>query len=176
MLTLSRQGGVTLIELMIGLAIFGMLVMMALPSYTAWIHNTRIRNAAESVQNGLQLARAEAVRRNTDVQFVFGTDSDWSVSVVAPAATVQSRSSAQGSAGVTVAKVPIDATRVTFNSLGRIAPNANGSASFTQADFDVPTSVLPAATSRDLRITVSSGGRIRMCDPSVTDTSDTRSC
>lgn len=76
MLTLRRQAGMTLVELMIGLAVFGILVMMALPDYTAWIQNTKIRNAAESVQNGLQLARAEAIRRNTDVTFAFGTASD----------------------------------------------------------------------------------------------------
>jgi type IV fimbrial biogenesis protein FimT len=166
----------TLIEVMIGLAVFGILVMMALPDYTAWIQNTKIRNAAESVQNGLQLARSEAIRRNTDVAFVFGSASGWSVNVVAPAATVQSRSSGQGSVGVTVAPVPAAATTVTFNSLGRICVNADGSAPLTQVDFDVPPSVLPAETTRDLRVAVSNGGRIRMCDPNVTDTSDTRSC
>lgn len=176
MLIVRRQRGVTLVELMIALAVFGILVMMALPDYTAWIQNTKIRNAAESVQNGLQLARAEAIRRNTDVSFVFGTASDWTVNVVAPAATVQSRSSAQGSSGVTVALLPAASTRVTFNSLGRIGVNADGSVAFTQVDFDVPTTVIPAAASHELRVTVSSGGRIRMCDPSVTDTADTRSC
>lgn len=176
MLNLRGQAGMTLVELMIGLAVFGILVMMALPDYTAWIQNTKIRNAAESVQNGLQLARAEAIRRNTDVTFVFGTASDWTVNVVTPASTVQSRSSAQGSAGVTVALLPASATMVTFNALGRIGVNADASAAFTQVDFDVPTTVLPAAKSRELRVTVSNGGRIRMCDPGVTDTADTRIC
>lgn len=65
---------------------------------------------------------------------------------------------------------------VTFNALGRIGANADASAAFTQVDLDVPTTVLPAATSRELRVAVSSGGRIRMCDPAVTDTADTRIC
>jgi type IV fimbrial biogenesis protein FimT len=166
----------TLIELMIGLAIFGILMFLGLPSYSAWIQNTKIRNAAESVQIGLQLARSEAVRRNTDVQLVFGAASGWSVSVVATAETVQSRSSGQGSVGVTVTRTPAAATTVTFNSLGRIGTNADGSPTLTQVDFDVPPALLDAAASRELRVTLSSGGRMRMCDPNVADIADTRSC
>src|SRR5690349_20414790 len=105
----------------------------ALPSYTAWMQNTKIRNAAESVQNGLQLARSEAVSRNTSVQFAFGTDSAWTVSVVAPAQQLQARAAEQGSAGITVATTLGGASggvRITFNSLGRVISNPDGSASF----------------------------------------------
>ena len=172
----TKQRGLSLIELLIGLAIVGILVMTALPSYTAWLQNTKIRNAAESVSNGLQLARAEAVRQNTNVEFVLGTASDWTVGVVGAATPIQSRSSAQGSIGVTVEPTPGAANTVTFNSLGRVAPNAGGSTSLTAIDFNVPTSILPADQSRELQVTVSAGGGIRMCDPTVTEMTDTRRC
>lgn len=173
----SRHYGFSLVELMIGLAIVGILIMAALPSYTAWIHNTKIRNATESVLNGLQLARAEAVHRNTNVQFVLGAASTWTVSVVNTAEVVQTRSSAQGSDTVTVARDPPASTTVTFTSLGRIAAvNAAPPVEpFAQLDFDVPTTILPADASRNLRITVSAGGNVRMCDPTVGST-DTRFC
>ena len=172
----SRRCGFSLIELMIGIVIFGILIMAGLPSYTAWLQNTKIRTAAESIVNGLQLARAEAVRRNTNVRYVFGTDTDWTVAVVTPLTTIQSRSSAQGSVGVIVTRTPAAATTITFNSFGRVAPNADGSASITQIDVDVPTTLLAAAASRELRITLSAGGNIRMCDPNVTASTDTRFC
>jgi len=174
-LTRVEKRGFTLIELLVGLSIFGILIVSALPSYTAWIQNTKIRNAAESVQNGLQLARSEAVLRNTNVQFVFGADSAWTVSVVAPNAPIQSRAAEQGSLGVTVARTPASST-LTFNSLGRVTTNANGTASFTQVDFDVPDSVLAANLRRPLRVTIGAGGRVRMCDPSISDATDTRVC
>jgi type IV fimbrial biogenesis protein FimT len=174
-LTKATQRGFTLIELLVGLAIFGILIVSALPSYTAWIQNTKIRNAAESVQNGLQLARSEAVMRNTNVQFVFGTNSGWSVSVVTPPEPLQTRAAEQGSAGVTIATTPTGTT-LTFNSLGRVTANADSSASFGQVDFTVPPTTPSAALARPLRVTISPAGRVRMCDPGITDATDTRTC
>ena len=64
-----KETGVTLIELMIGVVIMGILLMLAAPSYQSYIRNTKIRASAESILNGLQLARGEAVRRNAAVRF-----------------------------------------------------------------------------------------------------------
>lgn len=172
----SAQQGVTLIELMIGLVILGILLMAALPSYTAWLQNTQIRTAAESVLNGIQLARSEAVRRNANVQLVFGAGSSWTVSVPGTGVQIQARTSGEGSRNVTVARTPAAATAVTFNSLGRIVANADASASITQVDLDVPPSILAASASRELRIVVSAGGNVRMCDPNVTIATDPRFC
>ena len=47
----------------------GILFIMGVPSFKSWIQNTQIRTATEAIQNGLELARAEAVRRNTQVRF-----------------------------------------------------------------------------------------------------------
>ena len=49
----------TLIEMLIGLVILGVLMALGVPSFFAWLQSTQVRNAAESIQNGLQLARAE---------------------------------------------------------------------------------------------------------------------
>jgi type IV fimbrial biogenesis protein FimT len=97
------------------------------------------------------------------------------VSVVAPLQTIQARAAEQGSLGVLVTRTPAS-SRLTFNSLGRVVANADGTASFTQVDFDVADTALPANQRRPLRVAISAGGRVRMCDPTVTDTTDTRSC
>ncbi|MGH8755835.1 MAG: pilus assembly FimT family protein, partial [Burkholderiales bacterium] len=62
--------GFTLIELMIVIAVVGVLLTLGLPEAATWIQNTKIRAKSESISNGLQLARAEAVRRNTRIQFM----------------------------------------------------------------------------------------------------------
>lgn len=61
------QKGFTIIEMAVTMAIFGFLLAAAMPSIGVWMDNIRIRNVAESIQNGLQAARAEAVRRNQPV-------------------------------------------------------------------------------------------------------------
>ena len=93
----SAQRGFTLIEMMIGLAILAITIMLGVPSYTAWIMNTQIRNAAESVLNGMQLARNEAVRRNASVQLALDTQSSWTISVPSTAEQIQSRTYGAGS-------------------------------------------------------------------------------
>jgi len=64
-----NQVGVSLLELMMAIAIGSVLLMMGIPSFQSWMQNTQIRTAAESILNGLQVARTEAVRRNTNVRF-----------------------------------------------------------------------------------------------------------
>lgn len=170
------ERGATLIELIIGLAIIGILLWASAQTFRVWIVNTQIRNAAEALQNGLQVARNEAIRSNTNVEFRTGTDTAWSVVTVRSNTTVQSRAKEEGSASVTVGVTPGGATRLTFTSLGRVATtNADGSAPITQLDVNVPASVLAAANTKVLRILVANS-QIRMCDPKVSAITDPKHC
>ena len=72
-MNLNRQAGMTLIELMIGIVVLGILLALGVPTFSRWTQSSQIRNAAEAIHNGLMLARAEAVRRNTTVRFQFVT-------------------------------------------------------------------------------------------------------
>lgn len=72
----DRQAGMSLIELMIGIAVFGILLALGVPTFARWTQNSQIRNSAEAIHNGLMLARAEAVRRNTTVRFQARHDDD----------------------------------------------------------------------------------------------------
>jgi len=76
---LTRPKGFTLIELLIGLAVLGILLMIGVPEFRLWIANIQVRNAAESIQNGMKLARMEALRRNTPVTFSLVSLTDPSV-------------------------------------------------------------------------------------------------
>lgn len=192
----KRTRGFTLIELMIGIVILGMLIMLALPAYREWIANARIRTAAESVLNGLQLAKAQALGRNTQVRFqlvtsltsgctVGGSAPTWIISQddptgkcdVAPSATtaprtIQTRDASEGSTNVTVTPTAAGAYVVTFDGFGRVA---NAASAPTRFDFTVPSSV--STTPRNLAIKISvPGGQISICDPQLTDTTDPRYC
>ena len=58
-----------MIEIMIGITIFAMLILVGLPSFTQWMQSAQIRTMTETMLAGVQLARAEAVRRNSLVRF-----------------------------------------------------------------------------------------------------------
>lgn len=162
-----KPSGFSLIELMIGIAIFAITMTMGISSYRVWIQNTQIRNATESIQNGLQRARGEAVKRNANVAFTLtGTKSDWTITNVSDGTAIESRSSNEGSKNVTRAVLPLTATTITYGGLGTLVTNADASASLTQIDLD--SSILPAAESRNLRINIGAMGNIKMCDPNLT--------
>lgn len=177
-----RQQGFTMVELMIAVTVLAILLSVGLPSFQAWIVNARIRTTAEAMQNGLQLARSEAVKRNTRVRFIL-SGTGWTVQTDG-GTPIQTRPSGEGSSGVTVAVTPNGATQVTFNALGMSVFNTDASLSILSLEMDVPTTILAAAQSRELRITVASsqalgipaGGQIRMCDPYFTAAGDPRSC
>lgn len=195
------QSGVSLLELLIGVAIVSILLAAGMPTFGLWIQNTQVRTAAESVQNGLQVARNEAVRRNTSVRFNLTSATGsvaWKVCVVAGSGcgeVIQQRSDAEGGAnarlGVSAVAPPavVPATQyaaalaagaglsedgntgVTFNGVG-LVPTANIGTDVTRIDI-INTSTSDA---RRLVIVVSAGGLIRMCDPAHTLASNPQGC
>ena len=169
MLKISPQHGFSLVELMIAIVITAILLTAAMPSFNAWIQNSRIRTTAELLQNDLQLARVEAVRRNQSVVFSLGAATNsWIVAASAVGGTnelIQSKPSAEGSANVTLTVTPANAVSATFDGLGRIIANADGTPTLTQVVTAVPTSILPASEMRVLTIKISTGGKIQTCDP-----------
>lgn len=168
MLIMRLQRGVTLIELSITIAIAAILIALAVPSFKIMLANAQIRTAAQALHDGLQLARVEAIRRNERVIFTKGTQSAWTVSIESDASTVQTRPYTEGSTAATVSVTPNGAIKVTFNSLGRVVANTDASNSISQLDIDVPITLIPAADSHELRITITTGGAIRLCDPNAT--------
>ncbi|HZR04056.1 MAG TPA: GspH/FimT family pseudopilin [Burkholderiales bacterium] len=169
----STQRGVTLIELMITLVVLSILISAALPSFSAWIANTQIRNGAEAVLNGLQFARSEAVRLNTNIEFGMQGASGTAWVVTDPAANTElQRRQEEGSSNLNAVATPPGATKVTFNGMGWVTTNADASARITQ--FDVSSATATSGT-RPLRVVVAPGGSIKMCDPAVV-APDPRAC
>ena len=160
MLIERLQRGFTLIELLITIVVVAVLAALAFPSFQAVLANAQIRTAAQALHDGLQLARVEAIRRNERVVFTKDADSGWTVSVNSGGGVIQTRSSSEGAKSATVTVNPSTATKVTFDALGRVV-------AIGQLDIDVPTTVLSAAQSKELRVTITPGGAIRLCDPNA---------
>ncbi|MEP7208793.1 MAG: GspH/FimT family pseudopilin [Casimicrobiaceae bacterium] len=165
--------GFSLIELMTAIAIFGILVVTAIPMYGTFIANTQIRTATESMLAGVRLAQTEAVRRNGTVEFLLDPATGWTVNNVEGNVTtlISGRSFKEGSEKTAITAAGA-ASRITFNGLGRIvAPSpVDGSAPLRQVDVTTNTSV---SSPRNLRLVIGAGGDaygIKACDPAVANT------
>lgn len=63
--------GLTLIELLVGVAIIAILLALGVPSMREWMINQRVSATASEVMTDMQFARSEAVKRNTFATMVF---------------------------------------------------------------------------------------------------------
>lgn len=67
--------GFTLVEMMVAIAVAGILVAIAVPSFSGIAERNRLRNAAEKLRSDVKLARSESLRRNRTVVMSFATSS-----------------------------------------------------------------------------------------------------
>ena len=200
--TNQGQRGFSMVEMAVTLAVMGILMASAMPSLGDWMVNARIRNTAESIQEGLQKARAEAVRRNQNVTFWMVTTADpkvlsddctqsasggsWVVSLTDPTSkcsvapspttapqTVAARAVGNGGDGVSVSAKQRDGTTpATSVTFNSFGQVANASPIGLISVNDGTTT----SDRRKYRIMISTGGRSLVCDPMVADTTDSRSC
>ena len=168
MLAHKNSSGFTLVELAITLAILAILATLGLPSFLGMLESGRIKAAASGFAMGLQRARAEAISRGQTIFFVpAASGAGWVISTDDAGTNVVEQKDSRESGG---AQITLSATTVIgFNNLGRAITGAP--ATF---NFSGPTGC--SAEPRCLRVQVFTGGQVRLCDPAVTDTTDTRSC
>ncbi len=203
--TRHARHGFSLIELMVTMAILALVVMASIPSFSTWMRNTQVRTAAESLQAGLQKARAEAVRRNEPVSFwlvanavptvldasctLSTTSASWVVAINNPAGLCDRAPSAtqapklidkhpRGESGSQVSVTvfaedcvtPVNSSQTRFNGFGQVVAAGGDAIRCLQIDH------ISGLEARRLRIAISNGGSVRMCDPAVVSDADPRKC
>jgi type IV fimbrial biogenesis protein FimT len=179
--------GFSLLELLITMALMGLLLALAAPAFGNWTRNAQVRTVADSLQNGVRLAQAEAVRRNRQVVFFLTNDAActtginaaangtfWSIRTVPLVSTEAAESVQCGvitdvAQGVTLA----GPTAICFNSMGRQTANASNGlgagAPCALAASGVSTyDVQRTGSDRPLRVLVALAGQLRLCDPART--------
>lgn len=191
----NRQRGMSIIEIMVVIGIIAILLAAAAPNFTSWLQSSQIRTAGEAFLNGLQLARAEAVRRNAPMRFQLTDDASSAACVLATGGpdwvisqndVTNQCDKAPLNTQPDPAPVPLDplilqkrsqqegsanvivaanVSSVIFSPLGQ----ANTAA---RIDFTNPIggTCAPAGPMRCLRVVVTTGGQARMCDPARTST------
>ena len=75
---IGPQAGFTVIEMMMVILVAAILVMVGVPSFTTFVINNRLTTEANSLVTTIQVARSEAVKRNSSI-YIGSTsgDGDW---------------------------------------------------------------------------------------------------
>jgi type IV fimbrial biogenesis protein FimT len=184
--------------MIVAMGVFALMIALAAPTMRKWINNTRVRAAADSLQNGIRLAQAESLRRSRQVIFSLtdsttfqpnfaasGTGHNWSINAV-PSMTDGSDTSTllYIESGVVASSPLVQITgqpSICFNSAGRLVSNATSGVTNTTgvACTAPPTAgagtapmfsynIIMSGADRPLRVNVALGGQTHMCDPSKT--------
>lgn len=199
-LTRAAARGVTLIEIIVVLTITAMMLAYVVPEVRDWVRNLKVRNAAESLKNGLELARMEALRRNTQISLWMVADSAgvpgnscsrsstspaWVVAGDDPAGQcaaaasasdaprlVQRSTALENASGLSISGLDADAA-----AASRVTFNSLGQVQAVAGDPSIQTIDVKASSgsTRRLRVVVERGGAIRMCDRDVAS-GDPRAC
>lgn len=155
---------------MMSLIIMAVLVAAGLPSFSTFLQNRKVRNAAEAIQNGLNIAKAEAVRRNTVVVFNLAAGSSWSLTCANCTDTLPSMPASEISSVVSTSPTTV---QLSFNGFGKATNLADGVNSLIDIGNTTGTCETDGGSIRCLRIVVAPGGQIRTCDRRLTVTNPT---
>lgn len=152
-LTLHRaQRGLTLVELMVGLAIGTFLMLSAGPYFSDYIANSKLREGGNLLYAEALLAQSEAVKRNTTVRLETSGQQILVIDRTSTAAPVTLRTRTLNGA-VTAPSATID-----FGSEGRPVPFGTAGS--------VNLSMSGVTCSGDYRcpgLRVDAGGAVRLC-------------
>lgn len=168
--------GFTLVELMTAIAVAGILVAIAVPSYTGLAERSRLRNAAEKLRSDVKLARSESLRRNRPVVMTFKTASGgatWCygmrLDTACDCAAGSGATACELDAGVPTIVSQAAYRGVTLPTLpyASASPDA-GALRFNPARpaLDNGSAAFFSPSGTEARVMIANQGRVRLCSPS----------
>ena len=164
----NNNAGFTLVELMVTVAVTGILLAIAVPAFQSTLDKRRLVGAAEQLYADLQYARTEAIKRNVSVFVSFNTGTSWCYGIALAACNCGTSGSCQLTPGIDRV---VDASGFRGVSLGstfgtnyttfeprRGTANDGGTLKNGTATL--------SSTTGEIKVIVGSLGRVRICSDS----------
>jgi type IV fimbrial biogenesis protein FimT len=145
-----RSRGFTLIEMLVTLAIFAVLLMIAIPSMRPFLQSQSVKNASMDINSTVALARSEAIKRNATVDVTANSATDWSQGWVV----------SQNTPAAVIRKQPALGNLVITSSSGSFSFDGNGRMTSTGSTFTVKPLNKAGSQPLCLTVTVGSTGRV----------------
>lgn len=157
-----KNRGVTLAEVLVVIAIIGIIAAFAVPSYQDTIERNRLKQAAESLADDMKFARTEAIKRSQTVVLSPSTGNAGAWCYGLNQATACACGTA-GSCGIKTVTGSGFSTAVSMT-----ASTGSSTFDFRRGIPSATTNVTFATTHYTTRINVNSAGRVVICTPTGT--------
>lgn len=174
-----NNNGFTALELLIVIAITGILAAVAIPSFKSMIEQNRLKQALESVKSDLELARTRAIKTNSNVVFSLRSAStsagNWCYGLTTKAAGCDCTQAANAGTGceIKLVSAAADFATIKFGSATQYHITSDfrrGTASGATFPLELPFS---SASLYGASVYLSEVGRVRICAPFATATGET---
>lgn len=173
----GRRSGLTLIEILVGLAVLGVILAVAVPSMADLLEKRRVIAAAEEVASILNYAKAETNSTNSTLMASFDPATTFSCALVATAASFNrcqcnrpEEEVCLNSQGRPLRLFQLPKTHVKFDASATWAPGQMWYVIFNRDQSTIAVEnfhvdVVGLKKGYALRVEVNAIGRVKVCSP-----------
>ena len=78
--TMRNRSGFTAVELVVVIAVLGLMMAIGIPNYLSYLPNWRLRSAARDLYSNMQLAKAAAIKTNSTCTVSYSSPGTYTIS------------------------------------------------------------------------------------------------